>query len=393
MQKQKCSFYLCTVLAVSLAMAQNKSPQLPAPYATPSASNGPKVISRPEGAKLNFPAGFTAEEFASGFERPRFMIQGPGGEILISDFVPNGSVYVMTGKDKATDKKKILEGLDRPYGLALWKDYLYVAEATSLKRYKYDSKTMTVGTGEEVVPMKDFGKGHITRTVIFNPKGDKMYLGVGSSANVVTGDPPMRAAVNRFNPDGSGHEIVASGIRNPVGMRFYPGTQTLWVTAQERDALGDDLVPDYYTHVQEGGFYGWPYAYIGPNKDPRITEVRDDLVGKTIVPDVLLTPHVAVLDFIFYTGKQFPAEYRGGAFLANHGSSNRAQRVGYSVSFIPFKNGKPSGPQRDFLTGWMMGADQREVWGRPVGLLQLSDGSLLLSDDGGKKVWRVSYKK
>lgn len=316
------------------------------------------------------------------------MIQGKAGEILLSDMVPNGSVYVLT---EPAEKKTLLEGLDRPYGLAFWKDYLYVAEATSLKRYKYDAKAMTAGPGEEIVAMKDFGKGHITRTVLF--RGDKMYLAVGSSANVVTGDPATRAAITVYNPDGTGQEILASGVRNPVGLRFYPGTDRLWATVQERDGLGDGLVPDYFTQIRPGGFYGWPYSYIGAHEDPRIEEKRKDLVDRAIVPDLLLESHVAVLDFLFYTGKQFPAEYRGGAFLANHGSSNRSKRIGYSVSFVPFKNGKVAGPAQDFLTGWMLGPDQKEVWGRPVGLLQLADGSLLVSDDGGKSIWRVSYKQ
>ncbi len=189
----------------------------------------------------------------------------------------------------------------------------------------------------------------------------------------------------------SDHEIFAAGLRNPIGMRWYPGTDTLWAAVQERDDLGDDLVPDYFTHVQKGGFYGWPYAYIGPNEDPRNKGLRPDLVAKTIVPDVLLGAHVAVLDFLFYTGKQFPAEYQGGAFLCFHGSWNRSMRVGQSIGFIPFKNGKPSGALREVLTGWMLGPDKREVWGRPVGLLQLPDGSLLISDDGGDKIWHLSY--
>jgi glucose/arabinose dehydrogenase len=376
-------------LAISSTVLFAQAPKLPPPYATPSAANAAKVIPRPQGTELKLPKGFVAEEFASGFERPRFMVLGPNKEILLSDFVAKGSVYVLTNNGK--DRKKLLEGLDRPYGLAFWKDYLYVAKTTSLKRYKYDAKAMTAGAGEEIVAMKDFGKGHVTRTVLFNAKGDKMYLTVGSSANVVVGDPPMRAAINRYNPDGTGHEVFASGIRNPVGLRFYPGTDTVWTSAEERDGLGDDLVPDYFTHVQAGGFYGWPYSYLGKTEDPRITEKRPDLTEKAIVPDVILSPHCAVLDFIFYTGKQFPSEYRGGAFLANHGSSNRAKRLGYSISFVPFKNGKPSGPARDFLTGWMIGPDEREVWGRPVGLLQLPDGSLLISDDGGKMVWKVRH--
>ncbi len=334
------------------------------------------------------PKGFVIEEYASGFARPRMMVQGPGGEVLVSDTVPNGAVWVLKG----TERKKLVENLDRPFGIAFWKNYVYIAEPTSLKRYVYDGKAMTAGAGEEVVSLKGYGTGHVTRTVTFNAKGDKMYLTVGSSANVVAGDPPNRAAILRFNPDGTGQQIVAGGLRNTVGLHFYPGTEQLWATVEERDGLGDELVPDFFTHIQEGGFYGWPYAYIGPNLDPRITEKAEDLVAHTLIPDVILGSHVAVLDFVFYTGKQFPAEYRNGAFLANHGSSGRAQRVGYSLSFVPFKNGKPAGATRDFATGWMLAPDKAEVWGRPVGLLQLADGSLLLSDDGGKKIWHISYR-
>ncbi|MBX5497109.1 MAG: sorbosone dehydrogenase family protein [Bryobacteraceae bacterium] len=385
------------ILAGSFLLPGQQQPvPLPKPYHTPSARNAPQIISRPDGAQLQVPAGFTVDEYAADFQKPRYMALGPNNEVLISDSVPNGSVYVLIDKDgdyKAEERKRLLEGLDRPYGLAFWKDYLYVAETTSLKRYKYDAKTMSVGPGEEVVSMKDFGQGHWTRTVLFDRKGKKMYLAIGSKADVVTGDHPMRAAINRFNPDGTGHEIFASGLRNPVGLAWYPGTDTLWAAVQERDSLGDDLAPDYFTRVQPNGFYGWPYAYIGPNEEPRVKAERPDLVKKTIVPDVLLQSHVAVLDARFYTGTQFPAEYRNGAFLALHGSSNRSKRVGYSVVFVPFKNGKPSGPVQDFLTGWMLSPEKREVWGRPVGLLQLQDGSLLVSEDGGNKIWRVSYKK
>jgi glucose/arabinose dehydrogenase len=248
------------------------------------------------------------------------------------------------------------------------------------------------GKGEEVVPMPDFGQGHWTRTVLFDRAGQKMYLTIGSGSNVSSGEDPRRAAINRYNPDGSGHEIYATGLRNVIGLRWYPGTDALWAAVQERDGLGDDLVPDYLTRVQQGGFYGWPYAYIGPNEEPRNKGQRPDLVAKTLTPDVTLGSHVAVLDMLFYTGKQFPRDYQGGAFLALHGSWNRSKRVGYSVVFIPFKNGAPQSPPKDFLTGFMLDPDKREVWGRPVGLLLMPDGSLLVSDDGGNKIWRVSYK-
>jgi glucose/arabinose dehydrogenase len=371
---------------VILSLLAWQQPTLPAPFATPSAKNGPTVVSRPQGAQLKVPAGFHIEQYAAGFERPRFMVEGPGGEVLVSDTVPNGSVYALKGGEK----KVLLSGLDKPYGLAFWKDYLYVGEPTSLKRYKYDSKALTATAAAEVVAWKGYDKGHVTRTIAF--LHDKMYVTVGSSADLVTGDPDDRAAINCYNPDGTGHEVFATGLRNAVGLRFYPGTGQLWATVEERNELGDGLVADYFTSVKQGGFYGWPYAYSGKNPDPRIKDQRMDLVEKAITPDILLEPHVAVLDFLFYTCKQFPKEFQGGAFLANHGSSNRALRVGYSVTFVPFKNGKPSGPVRDFATGWMMGPDQKEVWGRPVALLQLKDGAMLISDDGGKMIWRVSYR-
>jgi glucose/arabinose dehydrogenase len=218
-----------------------------------------------------------------------------------------------------------------------------------------------------------------------------MYITIGSGSNVNTGEDPMRAAINRFNPDGTGHEIFASGTRNPVGLHWYPGTNTLWAGVEERDELGDDLAPDYFTHIQHGGFYGWPYAYIGNHEDPRHKGDRPDLVAKAIVPDVILPAHASMLDFMFYTGKQFPKEYQGGAFLAWHGSWNRAKRQGYQIAFVPFAKGKPSGPPQDFLTGWMLSPDNPEVWGRPVAVFQMPDGSLLVSDDGGKKIWRIFY--
>lgn len=381
-------FPVATLALCSLSQAQKP---LPKPYETPSITNAAKVIPKPEGAGLKLPAGFKAEELATGFARPRFLLEGPSGEILVSDSIANGFVYLVKGGEK----KPLLSGLDRPYGLAWWKDYLYVGEPTSIKRYKYDPKTMTAGTGQEVVAYPGYTKGHVTRTIAFNKKGDKMYIAVGSSGDLVVGDPADRAVINMYNPDGTGHEVYAGGLRNPVGLRMYPGTNQLWVTVEERNELGDGLVADYFSSLKKGGFYGWPYAYLGPHEDPRIkdAEKRPDLVAKTIAPEVPLEPHCAILDFVFYTGAQFPAEYRNGAFLANHGSSNRADRVGYSLSFVPFKNGKPSGPTRDFLTGFNLGADKKEVWGRPVGLLQLKDGSLLMSDDGGKVLWHISYAK
>jgi glucose/arabinose dehydrogenase len=268
-----------------------------------------------------------------------------------------------------------------------------VAEATSLKRYPFDPSAVKVsGPGTELYSMKDFAKGHWTRTVLFNKDHSKLFLTVGSGSNVDVGEAKERATLLRMNPDGSNVEIFAEGLRNTIGLRWHPVTGDLWGAVQERDGLGDDLVPDYLVNIKQGGFYGWPYAYTGPHEDPRHKGVAPDKVAKTLYPDVLLGAHVAVLDMIFYTGNQFPEKYRGNLFLALHGSWNRAERTGYSIAYIPFKDGRPqSGPQ-ELLSGWMLSPDDRRVWGRPVGLLQMPDGSLLVSDDGGNKIWRISYK-
>jgi glucose/arabinose dehydrogenase len=397
------SGYRVAVLLIAcggVLAAQSGAKPLPPPFQTPSADNRPQVIPQPGGARVTVPAGFGVEVAADGFDTPRYMILGPGQELLMSDSGRSGqnggSVYALVDKDrdgKFDQRTKIIEKLDRPFGLALWKDYLYVAETTSLKRYKYDAKAMKATVpGEEVVSLKNFSSGHWTRSIVFDAKGEKMYLTVGSGSNVDAGEDAMRAAVHRYNPDGSGHETFVSGTRNVIGLRWYPGTDTLWGAVQERDALGDDLVPDYFTAFKAGAFYGWPYAYIGPHEDPRRKGEAPDLVKKATVPDVLMGAHVAVLDALFYTGKMFPAEYQGGAFVARHGSWNRSKRVGYDVAFVPFKNARPTGEPRPFLSGFMLSPDKKEVWGRPVGLLQLADGSVLMTDDGGKKIWRITYK-
>jgi glucose/arabinose dehydrogenase len=396
MSKKLMAAIAATVVSVSGLHAWQIQAKLPVPYHSPSVRNGPQVVERPAGGKLTVPAGFQVEEFASGFQRPRYMILGPFNEILLADSMNNGSVFVLNDANqdgKIDDKREILKGLDRPYGLLLWKDYLYVAETTSLKRYKYTPKTFAVGKGEEVLDMRAFSSGHWTRSLATDKKAEYIYVGIGSASNVDAGESEMRAAIVKISPDGKTKEIFASGTRNPTSLHLYPGTDTLWATVQERDALGDDLVPDYFTSIKPGGFYGWPYAYIGPNEDPRRKGEKPDLVAKTIVPDVPMGAHVAVLDFAFYTGKQFPKEYQGGAFVALHGSWNRAKRVGYSIAFVPFANGKPIAAPKDFLSGWMLSPDKREVWGRPVGVLVLADGSLLVSEDGGNKLWRVSYKR
>jgi glucose/arabinose dehydrogenase len=370
--------------------------KLPPPYHTPSATNGAKVIPQPDGSELRVPTGFRVEEFAAGFQKPRIMLQTPNGEILVTDSVPGGSVFVLTDKDKDgkadNERRALISGLDRPYGMAWWRDYLYVAEPMSLKRYKFDREAITVGKGEEIVSLPGFDKGHWTRSITFDPKGTKLYLNIGSGSNASPDQDERHATILQCNPDGSDCRIYAAGLRNATGIGFAPGTNQLWAAVQERDGLGDDLVPDYFTHIRKGGFYGWPWAYFGPNEDPRNAGQQPELVKQSLIPDVSLGAHIAVMDWKFYTGKQFPERYRRGAFLAFRGSSNRSKRIGYSVGFLPFgKSGQPAGPVEEFLTGWMVSPDKREVWGRPVGVLQANDGSLLVSDDGGNKIWRISY--
>lgn len=395
----------------SLPIPAQVTDALPPPYATPSVYRPPKIITKPADAKLQLPPGFQVEEFAAGFRRARFMALGPHGEVLVTDSMPlssgdGGRVYVFAG----SQRKLLLSHLDRPYGLAFWDKYLYVAEAEAVRRYVYEPQSLSVSTGQKVLSLNGLGQSHWTRTLLFDRQGAKLYVSIGSGSNDTIGDDPRRAAISRLNPDGSGFERFATGLRNPVGLRWYPGADVLWTSVEERDNLGDDLVPDFLTHVEQNGFYGWPYAYIGPHPDPynsgmnlaehllrhpqalaQVSKIPN-LVKSTIAPEVLLGGHVAVLDFIFYQGQQFPEQYRGGAFLAYHGSVNRSRRVGYSLAFVPFKNGRPCGPPREFLTGWMLSPDRDEVWGRPVGLLELSDGSLLISDDGANKIWRLSYR-
>jgi glucose/arabinose dehydrogenase len=268
-----------------------------------------------------------------------------------------------------------------------------VGNSDSIVRFKYKSgQTTAEGAPEKVADLPGTGN-HWTRNIIFNEAGTKMYVAVGSASNVNAGEPPMRAAISEFNPDGSGHRIYASGTRNPVGLAWNPTTKQLWAAVEERDLIGNDLVPEYVTSIREGGFYGWPYAYLGQHEDPRRKGERPDLVAKAIVPDVLIQAHTAVLGMAFYEGNMFPSDYKGDALVALHGSWNREPRTGYKIIRIKFKNGKPVGGYDDFVTGWMLDENKAEVWGRPVGVLVLRDGSMLISDDGGHKIWRVTYAK
>lgn len=373
--------------------------KLPPPYATPSVANGAKVIPQPDGVALKVPQGFQVTEYASGFKKARVLLGLSDGAVLVSDAVKGGAIYVIEDKNRDGkpdgEKRALISPVEQPYGMAVLKEYLYIAEPTSVKRYKFDQKAMTVGAGEEIIKMpEEFAKGHWTRSMTFDAKGERLYLNVGSGDNVKPDSDERRATVIECWTDGSNCHIFAAGLRNTTGLHFRPGSSDLWATVQERDGLGDDLVPDYFTKLKKDGFYGWPWAYFGPNEEPRNAGKNPELVKKTITPDVSLGAHVAVMDFAFYTGKMFPAKYRGGAFIALRGSSNRSKRVGYSIAFQPFdKSGKPSGELQEFLTGWMLSPDQKEVWGRPVGVTQMADGALLVSEDGGNKLFRVAYGK
>jgi glucose/arabinose dehydrogenase len=281
--------------------------------------------------------------------------------------------------------------LGAPFGLAFHDGYLYVGSTTALIRYRYANGDLQAQSEPE--KLLDFpGGGHTTRNVIFNRAGTKMYVAVGSSSNNNAGEDCRRAAILEFNPDGSGYRIFASGIRNPVGLAWQPGTDTLWTAVNERDNLGDSLVPDYATSVRDGGFYGWPYSYIGQNYDPRYQGAFPDLVQRAIVPDVLLPAHSAALGITFYDGTQFPQRYRNGGFVALHGSWNRSTATGYKVVFFPMTNGRP-GPIEDFVSGFVVndgsGGVGIERWGRPVGVTVAPDGSLLVSDDASHRIWRV----
>jgi glucose/arabinose dehydrogenase len=363
---------------------------LPPPDPKGQVSNPAKLIPKPADKNLQAPAGFTVEEYASGFQKPRGIAQLPGGQVIVTEGVPRGGVYLV---EEGKRGKALVDGLDRPYGILVHKGYLYVSEAEAIKRYKLDAKALSLGAAEVIVPLKGYGKpgGHWTRSLAI--QGERLYVSVGSGSNVDLGDPEDRAAVNVYNLDGSGHEIFATGLRNPVCIRFQPQSKKLWTTVQERDGLGDEVAQDFFTSLEKGAFYGWPYAYDGPNEEPRHAGKNPEAVKKTVEPDILLGPHVSAMDFAFYTGKQFPEKYRNGAFIAFRGSSGRTKRIGYSIMFVPFKGGKPVGQPEPFVTGWMLGEDVKEVWGRPVGVAQMSDGSLLVSEDGNNKLFKVTYKK
>jgi glucose/arabinose dehydrogenase len=400
---------------------------LPPPFATLSAGNNPQIVDRPSDAHLSVPPGFQVKFFASDPAAPRLLRTAPNGDIFIAD-TRSGQVRVLRtvdGADAPSENSVFAENLQGPFGIAFYPlgeepQWVYVANLNSLVRFPYRNGDLKArGPAETVVPLlADSIGGHTTRDVAFSLDGRRMFISVGSGSNVAEGLPPKSPAeirdweaahglgaawgyeANRANvlvtdPEGrQGLRIYATGIRNAVGIAVHPVTGQLWVSVNERDALGDDLVPDYVTHVREGGYYGWPWYYMGNHEDPRHAGERPDLAGRAIVPDVPVQSHSASLQMTFYPANAsgpaaFPAEYRGEIFAAFHGSWNRTGRTGSKVVRIRLRNGVATGEYDDFLTGWVI--DDGHVWGRPVGVTVAHDGALLVTEDGNNTIWRISY--
>ncbi len=373
---------------------------LPKPYASESARRSSRIVAQPKDARLSMPKGFKAEVFAEGnFQQPRWMTLAPNGDVFVADSRANSIVILRDankdGKIAADERFTFADDLSQPFGMAFNGDYFYVANTDAVVRYKYKSgQTKASGAPEKIIELTEGGYNqHWTRNILFAPDGKKLYVSIGSSGNVDIEKDERRAGISEYNPDGTGYRLYASGLRNPIGLAWNPANGQLWTAVNERDGLGDDLVPDYVTGVKDGGFYGFPYYYLGLNKDPRRDE-KIKLAAPPIVPDVLITAHSAALGIQFYTGTMFPKEYQGDAFVALHGSWNREKLTGYKIIRVNFENGKlVNNGYEDFISGWLPSETSQEVWGRPVGLLVNADGSLLIADDGAKKIWRVSYAK
>ncbi|MDB4943133.1 MAG: L-sorbosone dehydrogenase [Labilithrix sp.] len=377
---------------------------LPPPNDTPSVDNGPHIVKRPAGASPQVPAGFEVSLFAADLDNPRQARVAPNGDLFV---VESEKDRIRVLRDADGDGKPELvkifaEGLKQPFGVAFWPPgpapkWVYVANTDAVLRFPYvDGDVTARGTAETVVEGISGGGhlrggGHWTRDVVFSNDGSRMFVSIGSRSNVSDdAEEERRARIFEYTPEGKNGRVYASGIRNAVGLAVHPRTGELWASVNERDELGDHLVPDYVTRVREGGFYGWPWFYLGAHQDPRHAGKHAELAGAIAVPDVLLQSHSASLGMMFYAGTAFPAEYQGSAFAAEHGSWNRARRTGYKVINIPVVNGVPTGEYVDFMTGFV--TPDGDVWGRPVAVAQARDGGLYVTDDGGECVWKIRRK-
>jgi glucose/arabinose dehydrogenase len=376
---------------------------LPEPYASASVRNHAEKIERPSGAEPRLPAGFSATEFASELTKPRMIRSAPNGDLFVAESQAD-RVRVLRDSDgdgRADQDEVFAAKLKQPFGIAFHPPgpdpkFVYIANTDSVVRFEYESGDLKARAKSQTIVAKlsgggrRQGGGHWTRDVVFSPDGRRMFVSVGSRSNVSDDAvEARRARIFEYTPDGKDERVVASGIRNPVGLAIDPRGGELWTSVNERDELGDHLVPDYITRVQEGGFYGWPWFYLGAHQDPRHAGAHPELKERVVVPDVLVQSHSASLGMVFYTGEQFPAEYRGLPFAALHGSWNRARLTGYKVIYLEMRAGQPTGEYVDFMTGFV--TSEGEVWGRPVALAVARDGALLVSDDAGNRIWRVAY--
>jgi glucose/arabinose dehydrogenase len=379
---------------------------LPQPSSNALAINRPRVVNRPANAQPKVPSGFKIELYASGFRDPRFLLSAPNGDVFVVESRADQiKVLRDTNGDAKPDVTEIFagRGLNKPFGIAFYPpgedpQFLYVANTDGVIRFPYRSGDLKArGPAQQLAARLSpggllRGGGHWTRCIVFSPDGKKMYLSIGSRSNVSDNAAEQnRARIFEFNPDGSGQKVYAWGIRNAVGIAFRPGTNELWMSTNERDEIGEDLPPDYISSVRSGGFYGWPWYYIGNHQDPRHKGKHPELADQVVVPDVLVEAHSASLNLCFYTGDKFPSEYKGDIFATFHGSWNRMKRTGYKVVRVPFdkSTGKANGEYEDFVTGFV--TPEGKVWGRPVGITVAKDGSLLISEDGDGTIWRLSY--
>jgi glucose/arabinose dehydrogenase len=382
---------------------------LPGPAEEQSVDNGPKLVARPANAWPIAPKGFKVEMFATGLDNPRLIRTAPNGDLFLAES-ETGKIKVFRGvgaDGKAQQVSIFADGLHQPFGIAFYPSganpaWVYIGNTDGIVRFPYQNGDMAArGAAEHLADLPGGGRlrggGHWTRDVVFSKDGTKLFASVGSHSNVDDADTHPeefhRADVLEFTPEGKFVKVYASGLRNCVGEAINPITGELWCSTNERDGLGNNLPPDYITHVQEDGFYGWPWYYMGGAaggvQDPRHAGKHPELKSKVITPDILLNPHFASLEMLFYEGGQFPREYKGEGFAAEHGSWNRAKRGGYEVIRLPMKDGHATGEYEDFLTGFAL--PDGTVWGRPVGVAVAKDGSLFVSDDGSRSIWHVSY--